>query len=136
MIRGSSFNILKIQIYWNLSKQIQIIIFERNWLLTIKLLDIIRVMHSRNVIHSQINHENTIITTQLDLFLIDFSHAYLPQSHSINRDHHHYKKKIFYLWLQLQRQSSIDNTHEIQQIHPKIDINLVCAILFWLINKS
>jgi serine/threonine protein kinase len=133
--------------------------FRDKLILTIKLLNIIREMHSRKIVHRYINPDNIIVRTQLDtenhhnlhyfdqinLVLISFSRACFSQNDELNQniilaDDCNHIRNTFYQAPQLERQPPTDNSNESQQAknlqcNPTIDISSICAVLFWLITK-
>jgi len=134
--------------------------FRDKSILTIKLLNIVREMHHRNIVHCHIKLNNIIIKTQSDtenrhnlrysdqvnLFLIDFSQAYLIQNNEYNQsmifqDARDHIQNTFYQVPQLERLPSIDDENENRRdkkrvYSPTIDTSSVCAVLFWLITDE
>jgi serine/threonine protein kinase len=134
--------------------------FRDKSILTIKLLNIVREMHRRNIVHRHIKLDSIIIKTQSDtenrqnlrysdqinLFLIDFSQACFIQNNEYNQtmifqDALDHIQNNFYQVLQLERQPSTDDENENQQdksmlYSPTIDTSSVCAVLFWLITDE
>jgi serine/threonine protein kinase len=130
--------------------------FRDKLIITIKLLNIVREMHSRNIVHRHINPENIIIPTlsdtekhhnlhgsdQINLVLIGFSQACLTQDNEANNrmifeDDLHHIPNTFYQAPQLEGQSSMNNENERDKnilCSPGIDTSSVCAVLFWLIT--
>lgn len=124
--------------------------FRDKLLTTISLLNIVREIHSRNIVHRHIHPANIIVRTQLDsnkidLVLTDFSQACPisddePNNRTIFDNDRDYIRNTFYQATQLERQSSTGNDDYNAQnkklvCTPSIDTSSVCALLFWLITK-
>jgi serine/threonine protein kinase len=131
-------------------------------IITFKLLNIVKQMHSRNIVHRNIRPENIIIRKQLNvennqnlkccdkisLVLTGFSFACIHQENDENNVHNNtaiFKDNQNQIWNnfyqvpQFETQSSTNGINKNQQRNfqcsSTIDTTLICAILFWLITK-
>ena len=120
--------------------------------ITLDLLNIVKGLHSRNVVHRYINPDNIMIKTSSDgtddhnsLFLIDFCRAYLtqdddPSNKMIFEDDRNHIWNAFYQPSELEKQPSIDDNNNNSKrknmaCTRSIDASYVCAVLFWMITE-
>ncbi len=100
--------------------------------ITQQLLNIIKQIHARNVIHRDIQPKNILIN-QADMMLINFSSAWIndnQQAQSIE-DFNDQLGNNFYRMPQFEKRP--DETEQFRY-SPTIDTTGICAILFWLIT--
>ncbi len=109
--------------------------------ITRRLLNVIKQIHHRNVIHRDIQPKNILIEQrqnikEINLTLINFSSAWIQSTHSIE----HFDEQLgsaFYRMPQFENRSSDIEQNETNgqfQYSPTIDTTGICAILFWMIT--
>jgi serine/threonine protein kinase len=120
-------------------------------IITLKLLNLIRQIHNRNVVHRNISPRNILINydssmspDQIHVSLIDFDFAWIEQPNNDSSNFDSVKDIIpndFYQVPQFDIQPSNKNGHDenIEQIefHQRsrtIDTSFITAILFWMIT--
>jgi serine/threonine protein kinase len=126
--------------------------FRHKLIITLNLLNIVKEIHSRNIVHRHINPDNIMIRTPLvdaennhhllyndkiNLTLIGYSRACVTQDDELNNrmifeDDRNHLWNTFYQTPQLEGQMSTDDLIR----SPTIDTSCVCAVLFWMITKD
>ncbi|CAF1508684.1 unnamed protein product [Didymodactylos carnosus] len=122
-----------------------------NLMISLKLVHLIKQIHSRNVVHRNISPQNILINydssmspDQIHVGLIDFDFAWIEQPNNDSSNLDQVKDLIvnnFYRVPQFAIQSLNTNTtdKDIEQINSDqrsrtIDTSFICAILFWMIT--
>jgi len=109
--------------------------------ITQQLLNIIKQIHARNVIHRDIQPKNILIKPA-NMMLINFSSAWINDNQQIQsiEDFNHQLGNNFYRMPQFEKRpdetEQNEDNHQLQQFRhsPTIDTTGICAILFWLIT--
>ena len=112
--------------------------------ITQQLLNIIKLMHTGNVIHRNIQPKNILIEQQqnmkeINLMLINFSSSWI-QSTDYIKDIDEQLGNAFYRMPQFENRSNNSEQNQTNQqlkqfqYSPTIDTTGICAILFWMIT--